>query len=62
VDQDDNDIQSRPVWDEKLANELIGKVVLVGLTHLSSNDAIIKQEQVLGASNVLTNVTEFSLI
>ena len=34
---DEDDIESRPVWDENLATELIGKLFLVGLTHCNSD-------------------------
>jgi hypothetical protein len=44
-----DDIQSRPAWDEKLASELIGKVVLVGLTHCNSDGSIDRKEQFFGS-------------
>jgi hypothetical protein len=37
---EDDDVQSRPVWDEKLASELIGKIILVGLTHYNPDQSI----------------------
>src|SRR5580700_9746078 len=45
---DEDDIESRPVWDENFASELIGKLVLVGLTHCKSDSSVDRQEQFFG--------------
>ena len=45
---DEEDIESRPVWDENLATELIGKLLLVGLTHCNSDGSVDRQEQLFG--------------
>ena len=45
---DEDDIKSRPVWDENLATELIGKLLLVGLTHCNSDGSVERQEQFFG--------------
>ena len=45
---DEDDIESRPVWDENFASELIGKLVLVGLTHCNSDGSVDRQEQFFG--------------
>jgi hypothetical protein len=45
---DGDDIESRPVWDENFATELIGKLVLVGLTHCNSDGSVDRQEQFFG--------------
>jgi hypothetical protein len=45
---DEDDIESRPVWDENFASELIGKLVLVGLTHCNSDGSVDRQEQLFG--------------
>ena len=34
--------------DEQLASEMIGKVVLVGVTMLNRNDEVLSQEQYFG--------------
>jgi hypothetical protein len=43
-----DDIDSRAVWDNVLAQEL-GKVILVGLTFLSVDGKIIEQQQFYGS-------------
>ena len=45
---DEDDIESRPVWDENFASELIGKLLLVGLTHCNSDGSVDRQEQLFG--------------
>ena len=45
---DEEDVKSRPVWDENLATELIGKLVLVGLTRCNSDGSVDRQEQFFG--------------
>lgn len=35
-------------FDEKLANDVIGKVMLVGITHLNSNGSLQSQSQFFG--------------
>jgi hypothetical protein len=45
---DEDDIESRPVWDENLATELIGKLFLGGLTHCNSDGSVDRQEQLFG--------------
>ena len=42
------DIDERPAWDETLAKGVVGKVVLVGLTHLEANGELIEQQQFFG--------------
>jgi len=55
---DEDDIESRPVWDENFASELIGKLVLVGLTHCNSDGSVDRQEQFLVLFNPLIIVPE----
>jgi hypothetical protein len=43
-----NDIDERPVWDEAIAESLVGKVVLVGLTYLEADGSLIEQQQFFG--------------
>ena len=43
-----NDMESHPVWDETLADRLVGKVLLVGLTYLSADGSVLNQEQFYG--------------
>ena len=45
---DEDDIESRPVWDENFANELIGKLVLVGITRCNSDGSVDRHEQFFG--------------
>jgi hypothetical protein len=40
--------KSRPVWDENLATELTGELVLVGLTHWNSDGSVDRREQFFG--------------
>jgi hypothetical protein len=42
------DIDERPVWDETIAESVVGKVVLVALTYLESDGTLIDQEQLFG--------------
>ena len=48
MDEDEEDIESRPIWDENFAGELIGKLLLVGLTHCNSDGSVDRQEQLFG--------------
>jgi hypothetical protein len=43
-----DDIDERPVWDETIAESVVGKVVLVGLTYLEANGSLIEQQQFFG--------------
>jgi hypothetical protein len=43
-----SDMEGRPVWDEALADSLVGKVLLVGLTYLSDDGGVLNQEQCYG--------------
>ena len=43
-----SDMDSRPVWDEALADTLVGKVLLVGLTYLSDDGSVSNQDQFYG--------------
>ena len=58
MDEDEEDIESRPIWDENFAGELIGKLVLVGLTHCNSNGSVDRQEQFFGIVQSAINVPE----
>ena len=40
--------ESRPGWDEEVALDLMGSLVLVGITHLSHDEKVIRQEQFFG--------------
>jgi hypothetical protein len=39
-----DDIESRPVWDAELANELVGKLLLVGLSYFEADGSFIEQQ------------------
>lgn len=43
-----SDADSRPVWDATLAESVVGKVILVGLTYLSDDGGIMEQDQFFG--------------
>jgi GNAT superfamily N-acetyltransferase len=43
-----DDIHERPVWDETIAKDVVGKVLLVGLTYLEANGELIEQQQFFG--------------
>lgn len=43
-----DDIDERPVWDATLAESVVGKVVLVGLTYLEADGRLIEQQQFFG--------------
>jgi len=43
-----DDIDERPVWDETIAESVVGKVVLVGLTYLEADGSLIEQQQFFG--------------
>jgi len=38
----------RPGWDQSLADALIGKVVIIGLTYVDSSDAVVRRVQMHG--------------
>jgi hypothetical protein len=38
----------RPVWDQQLADNLIGKLVLIGLTEVGPDDTVARQTQCFG--------------
>jgi hypothetical protein len=42
------EIDDRPVWDETIAESVVGKVVLVGLTYLEADGKLIEQQQFFG--------------
>jgi hypothetical protein len=44
----DND--HREVWDDNLAQQILGKVVLVGLTYLGADGAVSDQQQFFGTA------------
>ena len=48
LDDDDAPAWDGPVWDPKLAVELVGKRVLVGITDLAPDGAVIGQRQFHG--------------
>ena len=41
-------IDDRPVWDESIAESVVGKVVLVGLRYLEADGGLIEQQQFFG--------------
>jgi hypothetical protein len=43
-----DDIEERPVWDEAIAESVVGKVVLVGLTYLEADGEVIERQQFFG--------------
>jgi hypothetical protein len=43
-----SDTDSRPVWNQALADSVVGKVVLVGLTYSSDDGSVKEQEQFCG--------------
>jgi len=43
-----DNIDQRPVWDEILAEDVVGKVVLVGLTYLEADGSLIEQQKFFG--------------
>jgi hypothetical protein len=43
-----DDIDERPVWDETIAKDAVGKIVLVGLTYLEADGGLIEQQQFFG--------------
>jgi hypothetical protein len=43
-----DDIDKRAVWDETVAESVVGKVLLVGLTYLEADGALIEQQQFFG--------------
>ena len=45
-----DNIDDREVWDSNLAQRLLGKVVLVGLTYLSADGAVSEQRQFFGTT------------
>jgi hypothetical protein len=44
------DIDSRAVWDDALASDVLGKVILVGLTYLSVDGEVLEQQQFYGTA------------
>jgi hypothetical protein len=42
------EIDDRPVWDETIAESVVGKVVLVGLTYLEADGTLMEQQQFFG--------------
>jgi hypothetical protein len=43
-----SDMDSRPVWDEILAENVVGKVLVVGLTYLSDDGSVMEHKQFYG--------------
>jgi hypothetical protein len=43
-----DNIDDRTVWDDDLAQRLIGKVMLVGLTYMDVEGAVVEQQQFFG--------------
>ncbi|GLQ46046.1 hypothetical protein GCM10007862_10970 [Dyella lipolytica] len=43
-----DDIESKLVWDEVLASKLVGKLMLIGLTHSDAENKHTHQEQIFG--------------
>jgi hypothetical protein len=41
-------IDERPVWDETVAESVVGKCLLVGLSYLEADGALIEQQQFFG--------------
>jgi hypothetical protein len=48
LNEDEDGSDWEPLWDPKLAVELIGKRVLVGITDLAANGAVLRQRQFCG--------------
>jgi len=48
LDEDEDGSHWEPLWDPKLAVELIGKRVLVGITDLAANGAVLGRRQFHG--------------
>ena len=44
----DDDIESREVWDAALADDLPGKVVLVGISYINEDGSLLEQQQFFG--------------
>jgi hypothetical protein len=42
------EIDSREVWDDELAHNVLGKMILVGLTNLSVDGKVTEQQQFYG--------------
>jgi hypothetical protein len=45
-----DNIDDREVWDNNLAQRILGKVVLVGLTYLGADGAVSDQQQFFGTA------------
>jgi hypothetical protein len=43
-----DNVDDGAVWDDDLAQRLLGKVVLVGLTYMSVDGAVVEQQQFFG--------------
>ena len=54
-----HDIDERPVWDENLADSIVGKVVLVGLTYLDADGRLVEQQQFFGRVATADSLKEY---
>jgi hypothetical protein len=43
-----DNVDDRAVWDDDLAQRLLGKVMLVGLTYIGVDGAVVEQQQFFG--------------
>ena len=43
-----SEVEKRPVWNEALARQLPGKVLLVGMTYFDGNGQFIEQQEFFG--------------
>ncbi len=43
-----DNVDDRAVWDDDLAQRLLGKVMLVGLTYMGVDGAVVEQQQFFG--------------
>ena len=43
-----DDVDDRAVWDDDLAQRLLGKVMLVGLTYVGVDGGVVEQQQFFG--------------
>jgi hypothetical protein len=44
----ESDVEKRPVWNVALANQLPGKLLLVGIAYIDSKGELIEQQQFFG--------------
>jgi len=48
MDANDRDIDDRPVWDAELAERLLERRLLIGLTYIDESGEFVKQEEFCG--------------